>query len=85
MSDPVVKYVLSPFEGSINHGDTTGLKLYLQSTKGVYKANYKIYILVSNSKYIIDHLLSIALKCGWGRLAFMVGTNDVPRNIFRVV
>ena len=85
MVAPVVKYVLSPFEGNINPGDKTGLKRYLQANVYIDKENDKIYITVSNSKDIIDHFLSVANKYVWGCLAFMVETTNGPKNIFRVV
>ena len=62
-----------------------GLKLYLQATKKIDKETEKSYISVSNAKDIVDKFLSLANKYSWGRLAFMVGTTDDPRNIFRVV
>ena len=37
MDAPVVNYALSPFEGSINPGDTQGLKIYIQETKEIDK------------------------------------------------
>ena len=37
MVAPVLKYFLSPFEGNIHYGDPQVLKLYLRSTKGMYK------------------------------------------------
>ena len=85
MVDTVVNYVLIPFEGKINPGDPTGIKLHPQETKDIYKETEKLDISVSNAKDIIDHLLSLSKKYGWGRLSFMLGTSDVPRNIFRVV
>ena len=41
-----VNYVLIPFEGNINPGDPTGLKLYLQATKDIDKEIDKLYISV---------------------------------------
>ena len=37
MVNPVVKYVLSPFEGNMNPGDPHGIKIYLQATNEIYK------------------------------------------------
>ena len=34
MADPI-DYVISPFEGNLNHAYSTGLKLYLQETKDI--------------------------------------------------
>ena len=39
-----VNYLLSAFEGNINHGDPTGIKLYLQATKDIDKETDKLYI-----------------------------------------
>ena len=39
-----VNYVLIPFEGNINPGDPTGLKLYLQATKDIDKETDKLDI-----------------------------------------
>ena len=68
MVDPVVNYVLIPFEGDINPGDPQGLKLYLQSTKEIFEEVEKLDIPVSNAKDIIDYFLSLSNKYGWGRL-----------------
>ena len=84
MSDPI-NNVLRPFEGKIHPGYPTGLKLYLQATKGIYKEAHKLDIPVSNSKDIIDHFLSLANKHGWGRLAFVVNTGTGTKNICRAV
>ena len=35
MDDPVVNYIISPFEVNINPGDPQGTKTYLQATKDV--------------------------------------------------
>ena len=53
---------LIPFEGNINYGYPTGLKLYLQSTKDIYKETDKLDISVSNSKDVVEHLLSLDNK-----------------------
>ena len=37
MADPVVNYVISPFEGNRNPGDLQGIKLNLQATKEIDK------------------------------------------------
>ena len=37
MAEPVVRFVLIPFEGSINPFYPQGIKLYIQSTKDIYK------------------------------------------------
>ena len=34
MADPI-DYVISPFEGNLNHAYPTGLRLYLQETKDI--------------------------------------------------
>ena len=39
MDAPVLNYVLSPFEGEINHVDPQEIKFYLQSTKEIYKSS----------------------------------------------
>ena len=80
-----INYVLSPFEGNINTGDQTGLKLCLRATKEIEKKYDKLYISVSNAKYIIDHFLSLANKYGWERIAFMVNTGAGANTIFSVV
>ena len=41
-----VNYVVIPFEGNINPGHPTGLKIYFQETKEMDKETYKINILV---------------------------------------
>ena len=79
-----VNYVLSSFEGNINHRYPTGLKLYLRSTKEIDKENDKLDISVSNSKCIVDHFLSSANKYGWVRLAFMVITATGAKDVFIV-
>ena len=76
-----VNYVLSPFEGNINPGYPTGIKIYLHAKNDIYKETDKLDISASNAKDIIDHLLSLANKYGWGQLSFMVGT-DIGTNIF---
>ena len=59
--------------------------MYLQATKEIYKEADKLDISVSNVKYIIYHFLSINKKYDWERLAFMVVTATVPKNIFSLV
>ena len=53
INQPVHMYAVnecfSPFEGNINPGYPTRLKLYLQATKEIDKETDKIYILVSNA------------------------------------
>ena len=41
-----INYVLIQFEGNINHVDTTGLRLYLRSTKKIDKEAEKLDISV---------------------------------------
>ena len=43
-------YVISPFEGDINTVDPTGINIYLQSTKNIYKETDKLDISISNYK-----------------------------------
>ena len=76
-----VNYVLRPFEGDINSGYPTELKLYLQATNEMDKENDKLDISVSNSKDIIDHFISLANKYGWRRLTFTAGTATGAKNI----
>ena len=85
MYAPVVNYVLSPFEGTINTLYPQVIKTHPQSTKEVYKEAYKLDISVSNAKDIIDHFLSPSEKYFLGRLSFMVGTGTGAKNIFRQV
>ena len=80
-----VNYVLSPFEGNINTGYPTGLKIYLHSTKEIDKETDELDISVSNVKDIIDHFLSLSNKYFWVRLALMANTGTCAKNIFRVV
>ena len=49
-----VDYLLIPFEGNINHGYSTGIKIYLQATKDIDKETDSLYISVSNYKDIVD-------------------------------
>ena len=77
--------MLSPFEGSINTGDPAGIKIHLQENKEINKESDKLDISALNSKDIMDHFLSLANKCGWVRLAFMVQTGAGSKNNFRVV
>ena len=39
-----VNYALSPFEGNIDPGDPTGIKLYLQANNDIYKETDKLYV-----------------------------------------
>ena len=52
----LINSVISPFEENINPGYPTGLKLYLQATKEIYKEYGKLNIKVSNAKDTINHL-----------------------------
>ena len=61
MADPI-KYVLRPFEGNINPGYPTGIKLYIKSKKDIDKEADKLYILDTNAKDTKYHFLSIANK-----------------------
>ena len=63
MKDPE-NYVLSPFEGNIYTGYTQVIKLYLISTKEIYKEPNKLDMSVSNFKDIKDHFLILANKYG---------------------
>ena len=54
MAAPII-YVLSSFEGNINTGYPTEIKLHLQATKEIDKEAEKLDISVSNAKDIIDH------------------------------
>ena len=69
-----VNNVLSIFEGNINPGDQTGIKIYLQETEEIDKDTDKIDVSVSNSKYIINPFLNVSNKYIWGRISFMVNT-----------
>ena len=62
MCDPVLKYMLSPFEGNIITEDPQGIKLYIQAKKEIYKKCNKLDISFSNAKYIIYHFISLAKK-----------------------
>ena len=55
-----VNYVLRPFEGNINTGDPTGIKLYIQLTKDIENETHKLDIPLSNAKDIVDHFISLA-------------------------
>ena len=81
----LVNCILSLFEEKINPGDITGIKLYLQATKEIYKEDDKLDIPVSNAKDIIDDFLSLANKYGSGRFSFIVQTGAGAKNIFRQV
>ena len=48
-----VNDILISFEVNKNPGYTTALKLYIQETKNIDKETDKLYISVSNVKYII--------------------------------
>ena len=61
MADPI-KYVLRPFEGNINPGYPTGIKLYIKSKKDIDKEADKLDILDTNAKDTKYHFLSIAKK-----------------------
>ena len=80
IASAVVSYVISPFEGNINHRYPQGLKIYLQEKKEIEKENEILYISVSNTKDIIYHFPSQDKKYGWGRLAFMVKTGAGAKN-----
>ena len=80
-----VNYVLSLFQGNINPGYPTGIKLYLRSTKEIYKETDKLDTSVSNSKDIAYYLLSLAKKYVWVCLTLMVGKSSGAKNVFRVV
>ena len=77
-----VNGMLIPFQGNINNGDSTGLKLYLWGTKEIDKETYKLGILFSNDKYIVDHFLSLANKYVRGCLLSMVVTINAAKNVF---
>ena len=76
---------LSHLKGNINPWDPTGIKIYIQEKKLIDKETDKLDISVSNSKEIIDHFLVLANNYGWGRLAFIIGTDTCPKTIYRVV
>ena len=80
-----VYYVISLFERNRNPGDPTGIKLYLQSSKEIYKETDKIDISVSNAKEIVDNFISLSNRYGWLRLVFMVETAADANKTFRVV
>ena len=77
--------MLIPFEGNINPGYPTGIKLYLQSTKEIDKETDTLDILVPDAKDIIYPFLGLSKKIGWGHLALMVNTGTGSNNILRVV
>ena len=79
MDAPVVNYVFSPFEGNINPGDPQRIKLYIQAKNYIDKEDDKVENLVSNSKDIICHFLSLSKKYVWEGLSFMVQTGSVPK------
>ena len=68
MTNPVVNYMLSPFEGNINPENPQGTKLYLQAKKEIDKESEKLDSPVSNTKDIIDNFTSLANKYDRGRL-----------------
>ena len=76
-----INYVLRTFEGNINTGYPTGLKIYPQATKYIDKESDKLDISVSNSNDIIYHFISLAEKYLWGCLAFMVNNDEVTKSI----
>ena len=77
--------MLCTFEGNINLGYPTGIKLYLQATKEIDKETDKLDISVKNDKCILYQFIILANKYGWGSLIFMVGTDTCANNIFRLV
>ena len=68
MANPVVNYMLSPFEGNTNTENPQGTKLYLQEKKEIDKESEKLDSPVSNTKDIIDNFTSLANKYDRGRL-----------------
>ena len=60
MDAPVVKYVLSPFEGNIITEYSQGIKLYIYSKKEIDEEDDKLDISVSNAKDIIYNSISLA-------------------------
>ena len=80
-----VNDVIRPFEGNINPGYPTGIKVDIQPTKQIDKENDKLYISVSNTKEILDQFLSLANKYGWVCLALMLGTDTGVNKVFRGV
>ena len=55
-----VNYVLIPFEGNINYGYPTGIKLCFQATREIDKETDNLDISVSYTKYIVYHFFSLA-------------------------
>ena len=80
-----VNYVLRPSKGNINPRNSQGLKIYLQEIRYTEKYTDKLDIAVSNPRDIVEHLLRLAIKYCWGRIAFMVQTSTVNKNIFHQV
>ena len=80
-----LNYMIIPFEGNINPGYPTGIKLYLQSTKEIDKETDTLDILVPDAKDIIYHFLSISNKYVWRSLEFTVNISAGTNNILRVV
>ena len=78
MAAPVVNYLFSSSKWNIQE-----IKFYLQATKDIVKESEHFDITVSNDEDIIYHILSLANKYRWGRLAFMVETGAGANNIFR--
>ena len=62
MCDPVLNYLIIPFEGNIITEDPQGIKLYLQAKKETDKKYDKLDISFSNAKYIIYNFISLAKK-----------------------
>ena len=81
MANPM-NYALIPFEGSINPRYPQGFKFYLQETRYIEKETYKLDIKILNTRYILEKLLSIAKRDGWGRLEFMITTASGKNTIF---
>ena len=60
-----VNDVLITFEGNINPGYPTGIKLYLRENKEVDKETNKLDVPVSNAKDGVDNFLCLANKYGY--------------------
>ena len=60
MAAPVVNYIISPFDESVNPGYPQGIKNYILETREIDKEADKLDISVSNDKEIIYHFLNIA-------------------------
>ena len=74
MGSPHLNYVLIPFEGNINPGETQSLKLIFRQ-QGIQRKNWKVRHLSFKHKWHYRFFYQTILKNGWGRLAFMVKTN----------